>query len=277
MSNKFKHIICSNCGLAGHIFKKCRKPKISLGLIAFKRTKSDGLKFLMIRRKDTHGFVEFMRGKYELTDIDFLKRLVDEMTLDEKRLLLEKEYIDLWKKLWLKDSINSISGNNRQLIEFKETEKKFNQLKQGYKYKNSQIKLEALIKNSKTAWNEPEWGFPKGRRNIKEIDFDCALREFEEESGLKQTDFITYTKKRFYENFTGSNNIKYCSIYYIGKIITDCIPTIDNKNYHQYTEIGDIAFYTYSECFKKIRPYSEAKKTVLRCVHREIISWTDDN
>ena len=37
MSYNYKHIICSNCGLAGHIFKKCRKPKISLGIIAFKQ------------------------------------------------------------------------------------------------------------------------------------------------------------------------------------------------------------------------------------------------
>ena len=29
-------ILCSNCGIKGHIYKKCTKPKISLGVIAFK-------------------------------------------------------------------------------------------------------------------------------------------------------------------------------------------------------------------------------------------------
>ena len=35
----------------------------------------DNIKLLMIRRKDTHGFVEFMRGKYDLEDEVFLQRI----------------------------------------------------------------------------------------------------------------------------------------------------------------------------------------------------------
>ena len=111
MSYNYKHIICSNCGLAGHIFKKCRKPKISLGIIAFKQAIKKPLKFLMIRRKDTHGFVEFIRGKYELCDIPFIQRLIDEMTLTEKHLIMASSYLSLWKKLWLKDSLDSIADN----------------------------------------------------------------------------------------------------------------------------------------------------------------------
>jgi 8-oxo-dGTP pyrophosphatase MutT (NUDIX family) len=33
------------------------------------------------------------------------------------------------------------------------------------------------------SWEEPEWGFPKGRRDTQESDWVCALREFKEETG----------------------------------------------------------------------------------------------
>ena len=33
-------------------------------------------------------------------------------------------------------------------------------------------------------------GFPKGRRNLGESDQDCAIREFEEESGFKSKDYV---------------------------------------------------------------------------------------
>ena len=36
--------------------------------------------------------------------------------------------------------------------------------------------LGMLIDKSKTKWDIPEWGFPKGRRNLYESDLDCAER-----------------------------------------------------------------------------------------------------
>ena len=40
----------------------------------------------------------------------------------------------------------------------------------------------------------PEWGFPKGRRNLKERDRECAVREFSEETGLTAEDYIIQEK-----------------------------------------------------------------------------------
>jgi 8-oxo-dGTP pyrophosphatase MutT (NUDIX family) len=46
--------------------------------------------------------------------------------------------------------------------------------------------LDELLENSKTNWTETEWEFPKGRKNYQERDIDCALREFEEETGISK-------------------------------------------------------------------------------------------
>ena len=49
---------------------------------------------------------------------------------------------------------------------------------------NGTYTLEDLIRASDTNWMNPEWGFPKGRRNYMEKDISAGIREFEEETGI---------------------------------------------------------------------------------------------
>ena len=59
-------------------------------------------------------------------------------------------------------------------------------------------------------------GISKGRRNLKESDYDCAIREFQEETGIKEGEYyILKNIKPVEEIFYGSNNIRYKHIYYI--------------------------------------------------------------
>ena len=65
-------------------------------------------------------------------------------------------------------------------------------------------------------WQEPEWGFPKGRRNSHEKDYDCALREFQEETGYDKN--VLHNLQNvlpFEEIFTGSNYKSYKHKYYV--------------------------------------------------------------
>ena len=57
----------------------------------------------------------------------------------------------------------------------------------------------------------------------------------------------------------------------IGKIITNTMLKI-SKNYHQFSEIGDINYFTLDECIKKIRPYNIEKIKVLKNVHKIIVN-----
>ena len=93
---------CNNCGKTGHAYHMCKLPITSIGIITFKPT-TQGLKYLMIRRKDSLGYVDFMRGRYPLYNKDYLINIVNEMTDEEKNNLLTKDFDILWSNLWGED------------------------------------------------------------------------------------------------------------------------------------------------------------------------------
>ena len=66
-------------------------------------------------------------------------------------------------------------------------------------------------------WKE-NGDFQKERRNLRETDYDCAIREFEEESSLNKEEYeILRNIRPVEEIFYGSNNIRYKHIYYIAE------------------------------------------------------------
>ena len=77
-----KHLkFCINCGKNGHSFHNCSKPIMSNGIIAFTKKDKD-YKYLLICRKDTLGYVEFLRGKYKsVYNYDYIKNFdfIDEV------------------------------------------------------------------------------------------------------------------------------------------------------------------------------------------------------
>ena len=75
---------CNNCGNNGHNFRECRDPITSIGIIAYTYIQ-DKIHYLMIKRKDTLGFVDFMRGKYNIHNKVYLMNIINEMTTYEKK------------------------------------------------------------------------------------------------------------------------------------------------------------------------------------------------
>ena len=111
--NKF----CGNCGKSGHVYKNCNDPITSYGIITIKinniletdllslntmfsskninianisginytkninkfKYYSDKIKFLLIRRKHTLGYTEFVRGHYKTDNIDGIIYLFKQM------------------------------------------------------------------------------------------------------------------------------------------------------------------------------------------------------
>ena len=162
-------------------------PITSVGIVSFIKEK-DTLKYLMICRKDSLGYIEFLRGKYPLYNKDYIQTLVDEMTISEKERITSNSFDDLWKGLW-----GDFIGIQYRSEE-KHAKEKFIQIKRGIQiYNEGSYDITTLVKESNTTWDTPEWGFPKGRRNYQETDITCAYREFNEETGFMKEDLNMIT------------------------------------------------------------------------------------
>jgi hypothetical protein len=71
-------MFCNNCGEKGHIFKDCKEPTTSCGLILLNQpslpTDPDKALILMVKRKHSMSYTEFIRGKYSVDDIEYIKK-----------------------------------------------------------------------------------------------------------------------------------------------------------------------------------------------------------
>jgi 8-oxo-dGTP pyrophosphatase MutT (NUDIX family) len=147
------------------------------------------------------------------------------------------------------------------------SQKKFDTLRNGIQiYSNencSEVSLETLINGCSTAWLETEWEFPKGRRNFLEKDLDCALREFEEETGIQKKDLtIIENIVPFEEIFIGSNHKSYKHKYFLAFMDTNQAKPISLYNYQQ-SEVSKIEWKSLDECLESIRPYNLEKKQLI--------------
>ena len=77
---------CNNCGKQGHLYHQCKIPITSIGLITF-RYHNNEIQYLMICRKDTLGYIDFMRGKYSIFNKDYVMNMLKQMTNEEKERL----------------------------------------------------------------------------------------------------------------------------------------------------------------------------------------------
>jgi len=61
---------------------------MSYGIILYSYVKSENkIKYLFIRRKNSFGFIDFIKGNYTIANKFHLQTIFDEMTLDEKTIL----------------------------------------------------------------------------------------------------------------------------------------------------------------------------------------------
>jgi len=266
-----KDIVCNKCGKSGHIFSNCVNPITSLGIIAFKyNSYTNKYKYLMVHRKDSYGFVCFIRGTYNIYDKLLLENISSVLTNTEKKRLLTEDFNSLWHSVW-----GSSMGVNHRSVE-NEARVKFDQLKKGIYANGIYYNLDSIISESKTNWDYPEWGFPKGRRDYKENDLSCAMREFEEETGYDKNKLTLINNVMpFSEICIGSNYKLYKHSYYIANMKQEAedANTDDGKMF-ETQETSEVKWFTYEEAMKTIRPYNKEKKDILTRVDTMLKTYT---
>jgi 8-oxo-dGTP pyrophosphatase MutT (NUDIX family) len=200
----------------------------------------------MVKRKDSMAFMEFVRGKYEFADREYVKMLLSNMTILEHQLISEQSFEKLWRKLW---------GNGRELDseEYKSAQTKF-----------AMLPIARLLEETPAKFRDPEWGFPKGRRIRGESDVDCAIREFAEETNIDSAAYKVFPEITFSETFVGTNGVSYRHIYFVALLKDSRQFNLDSKlTAIQRREVSAVEWKTLKECRNITRPhYTERKKMI---------------
>ena len=256
---------CNNCGKLGHLFNQCKIPITSIGIILFrKNSEKKCIEYLLIRRKDSLGFVDFMRGKYQLNNKEYILTLFNNMSSHERDNLRNGTFKDLWQHLW------GVSIGIQYKNEEKSSNEKFNLLKNGLHTigNNNQqnfYNLDTLIDSCTKFYDQAEWGFPKGRRNYQEKDLSCALREFEEETGYNKNKIkIIHNILPLEEIFLGSNFKSYKHKYFLAYVDE----RLEAEFLFQKTEVSKIAWKTFDDVNLSIRPYNLEKLNLIKQVNK---------
>ena len=309
--------------------------------------------YLMINRQNTLGFIDFVRGKYNLSSHLYILQMLRQMTQHEKYLLQTEKFQTLWDKIWNGTSTEpappppaapdepaaadvdddkaehdrgghessssppSSSPPFPQMNRFRKnyddeeniSREKFRCLCRGVSidfnlsaaattttaatttattaaaavppfWKSATPEsnavtydLASLIQYSRLTdplWTEAEWGFPKGRRENGEADYNCAIREFAEETGYATTCLRKIRNIVPYEEiFTGSNYKSYKHKYYL-MFMNYEDSLLERSTFSRNNEINAIQWKSFDECLACIREYNFEKKEILAQINQYI-------
>lgn len=203
-------------------------------------------KILMINRKDSLCYIDFIRGKYKLYDLEYIDKLFSRMSNNEIDNIKNKSFEELWINLW------NIKEDVLKKREYKLSEKKFNKIRNMYNFPVSN-------------YNNSEWEFPKGKKNnSNETNKIAGCRELEEETNIKKNDYkLINNIIPISEIIYGENNINYKNIYYTGLCLNDSNIFINNKNIDQINEIKNVKFLEKEEAIGLIRDYNISKVNII--------------
>jgi 8-oxo-dGTP pyrophosphatase MutT (NUDIX family) len=261
-------LYCNNCKKNGHNYSQCKLPITSFGIVAFRYNNDKKIEYLMIRRKDTLGYIDFMRGKYFVNNKRYIMNMLKQMTIHEKEDLKCGDFDYLWSKLW-----GDNSNHSKYKKEFIVSKEKYNILFKGVTVNGHFNTLTSMIDESNLfyRWEEPEWGFPKGRPNFQEKDFTCAIREFCEETGCEQS-LLKHISNicPFEEIFTGSNYKSYKHKYYLMFIENTASFPISS---YEKVEVSKIEWKSFEDCLNSIRLYNLEKKRLITNINSCLVKY----
>jgi len=293
-----KKIYCSNCNKYGHSNKQCNEPIISVGIICIsldisKNTNQitnkeldnitnfnysrlsnlnkiqfykNKIKFLLVQRKHSLNYINFIRGLYNETDYEQLKEIFSYMSKEEINKIYKYDFSYLWSELWNKTANKKIYQK-----EYYDSMNKFNYLKD-----NNLIKKLYKIGS---IYDSPEWEIPKGKKNYNETNLECAMREFNEETGINNDQYSIFKNiYTLHDNFIGTDSNNYRHVYYIGLYNNyENIDNININNIKSKDEISQVKWCTWDEAISLIRPYHQNRINIINKVFLLMINLNEED
>ena len=215
--------------------------------ITIKKMVENNLLFLLVSRNHSLGYIEFIRGRYDISDSNTIIHLFHQMTDTEIFNIFTMPFDNLWCELWKKNARKNIYNK-----EYTDTSEKFNL-----------VRLLYNIDSFKPEFPIQEWGFPRGRKNNNENNIQCASRECCEETSLITSELNILTSiLPLLEEMKGTNDISYRHIYYLS-IIDNIRPLTVINEESQYVEIDTIGWFKRDLVSNLFRPYHVEKINII--------------
>ena len=229
----------------------------SYGILCFTKIKEE-LKVLLIKRKYTYAFFQFVMCSYSFSKKN-INKLLNNMSIDEKRLILDFDFDNLWKKLWFeKSSFNNIIYH------------KINKLYKSLVINNKEMIINEINLSINLKDNECNlWTMPKGRKNTPdENKLLVAIREFYEETDLNKNDY--YLNFNFKHHYILEN--KYKIINYLAIYKNNMKININFKNNNLLNEVNGIYWFSLNDIKKECNYlYNHLKPAFNYIKHNDLI------
>jgi 8-oxo-dGTP pyrophosphatase MutT (NUDIX family) len=184
------------------------KQKYSWGIACVRKNPTTNIKeILLIQKRYTYAFHEFVHGKYIQSNLksnkylnDQLIKLFNNMTVNEKIDILSCNFDQMWYRVWLDSPKPHIYYQAK------------NKFETTFLFDKGE-KLKKII--GKTNNVQLIWEIPKGRRKNKfESNLQCAIREFNEETNIDKKNYkILPNLSKIYSHI--DDNIQYINHYFI--------------------------------------------------------------
>ena len=178
---------------------------------------------LLICKRSTYAFISFALGKYRYNEI---RKMFNNMTVEEKLDILSLDFRQIWYRAW--------ANSKYRIGQFISAKARF----ESQFLMDGGERLKAMIRESSST--HLLWEIPKGhKKGNGEGDLSCALREFEEETGIKKK-YYTLLGTTTYVNSFSDEGVKYVSEYFLAAERYTTKPSVNLGAIDQYGEISDI-------------------------------------
>ncbi|MFA6165758.1 MAG: NUDIX hydrolase [Gemmatimonadaceae bacterium] len=155
--------------------------KTSFGVVLCRQRAPGGaLEVLLVRKRYTYAFAEFVHGKYSKKNNHHFRNvatLLNRMTPEELLQIWSLDFSQMWYHIWLTREKGDLY--NRQYSKFQSA----------FMRDDAGKGLRRAIQAARPG-GAVLWEVPKGRRqSLREPDVLCAIRELREEAGVERKDY----------------------------------------------------------------------------------------
>ena len=215
----------------------------SYGILALTIVPDEPAHVLLVKRRVTYQFCEFVHGHWSRYNKKRLISLFNNMTAAEKVDILSLNFDYLWYRVWLlHPPVETPPGITVQTgtpsYEFYRQKREY--FESTFKRDDGK-RLNSLVRG--TSNKGTLWAIPKGHKGAQESEVECAVREFYEETSIEKKSYKLINRPPISYSYTtlGTN---YISRYFIALVRPGVEPKVRFRpGNNQLAEVDEVAWF----------------------------------